>query len=58
MVITFIDLDHQIIPDVITLPGIPIFFSGSGLRHEIFASWMPFSGFSSEADVSMDCYYL
>jgi leader peptidase (prepilin peptidase)/N-methyltransferase len=26
MVITFIDLDHQIIPDVITLPGIPIFF--------------------------------
>lgn len=26
IVITFIDLDHQIIPDVITLPGIPIFF--------------------------------
>jgi leader peptidase (prepilin peptidase)/N-methyltransferase len=25
IVITFIDLDHQIIPDVITLPGIPIF---------------------------------
>jgi len=25
-VITFIDLDHQIIPDVITLPGIPISF--------------------------------
>jgi len=24
--ITFIDLDHQIIPDVISLPGIPIFF--------------------------------
>ncbi len=24
VVITFIDLDHQIIPDVITLPGIPI----------------------------------
>jgi leader peptidase (prepilin peptidase)/N-methyltransferase len=27
LVITFIDLDHQIIPDVITLPGIPIFFA-------------------------------
>jgi len=26
IVIAFIDLDHQIIPDVITLPGIPIFF--------------------------------
>ena len=26
IIITFIDLDHQIIPDVITLPGIPIFF--------------------------------
>jgi len=26
IVITFIDLDHQIIPDVITLPGIPLFF--------------------------------
>ncbi len=25
IVITFIDLDHQIIPDVISLPGIPIF---------------------------------
>lgn len=25
IVITFIDLDHQIIPDVITLPGIPFF---------------------------------
>ncbi len=24
--VTFIDLDHQIIPDVITLPGIPAFF--------------------------------
>jgi leader peptidase (prepilin peptidase)/N-methyltransferase len=24
-VITFIDLDHQIIPDVLTLPGIPVF---------------------------------
>ena len=27
MVVTFIDLDHRIIPDVITLPGIPIFFA-------------------------------
>jgi leader peptidase (prepilin peptidase)/N-methyltransferase len=26
IVITFIDLDHQIIPDALTLPGIPIFF--------------------------------
>lgn len=26
VVITFIDLDHQIIPDIITLPGIPVFF--------------------------------
>ena len=32
LVITFIDIDHQIIPDVITLPGIPIFFlAGFGL---------------------------
>ena len=26
IVITFIDLDHQIIPDILSLPGIPIFF--------------------------------
>ena len=26
LVVTFIDIDHRIIPDVITLPGIPIFF--------------------------------
>ncbi len=26
LVITFVDLDHRIIPDVITLPGIPVFF--------------------------------
>lgn len=26
IVVTFIDLDHQIIPDVLTLPGIPVFF--------------------------------
>ena len=29
LVITFIDIGHQIIPDVITLPGIPIFFFAS-----------------------------
>ncbi len=29
LVITFIDLDHRIIPDIITLPGIPIFFAAS-----------------------------
>jgi leader peptidase (prepilin peptidase)/N-methyltransferase len=26
IVITFIDIDHQIIPDILSLPGIPIFF--------------------------------
>ena len=26
IVIAFIDLDHQIIPDILTLPGIPVFF--------------------------------
>jgi leader peptidase (prepilin peptidase)/N-methyltransferase len=29
LVVTFIDLDHRIIPDVITLPGIPICFVAS-----------------------------
>ena len=29
LIVTFIDLDHQIIPDVLTLPGIPIFFIAS-----------------------------
>ena len=29
LVITFIDIDHQIIPDVISLPGIPVFFVAS-----------------------------
>jgi len=29
LVITFIDIDHQIIPDIITLPGIPVFFAVS-----------------------------
>jgi leader peptidase (prepilin peptidase)/N-methyltransferase len=30
VVITFIDLDHRIIPDVISLPGIPLGFLASG----------------------------
>jgi len=29
LVITFIDIDHRIIPDVISLPGIPVFFLAS-----------------------------
>jgi leader peptidase (prepilin peptidase)/N-methyltransferase len=29
LVITFIDIDHRIIPDVLSLPGIPLFFLGS-----------------------------
>jgi leader peptidase (prepilin peptidase)/N-methyltransferase len=29
LVITFIDIDHRIIPDIITLPGIPIGFAAS-----------------------------
>ena len=29
LVVTFIDLDHRIIPDMITLPGIPICFAAS-----------------------------
>jgi leader peptidase (prepilin peptidase)/N-methyltransferase len=33
--ITFIDLDHQIIPDVITLPGIPLALLGSLLVPEV-----------------------
>jgi leader peptidase (prepilin peptidase)/N-methyltransferase len=37
LVITFIDIDHQIIPDVITLPGIPIFFAASFALPEITA---------------------
>lgn len=31
IVATFIDIDHRIIPDVITLPGIPLFFISSFL---------------------------
>jgi leader peptidase (prepilin peptidase)/N-methyltransferase len=34
IVVTFIDLDHRIIPDVITLSGIPIFFGLSFLMPE------------------------
>ena len=29
IVITYIDIDHRIIPNVITLPGIPLFFAAS-----------------------------
>jgi leader peptidase (prepilin peptidase)/N-methyltransferase len=29
IIITFIDIDHQIIPDVISIPGIPIGFAAS-----------------------------
>ncbi|MEK7850569.1 MAG: prepilin peptidase [Deltaproteobacteria bacterium] len=35
VVITFIDLDHQIIPDVISLPGIPLGFLASFVIPEI-----------------------
>lgn len=31
IVVTFIDIDYRIIPDVITLPGIPVFFAFSFL---------------------------
>jgi leader peptidase (prepilin peptidase)/N-methyltransferase len=31
IVVTFIDIDHRIIPDLITLPGIPVFFVASFL---------------------------
>ena len=34
IVVTFIDFDHRIIPDVITLPGIPVFFGLSLLLPE------------------------
>ena len=37
IVITFIDMDHQIIPDIITLPGIPIFFLAA-----VFVMKVPF----------------
>lgn len=35
VVITFIDLDHQIIPDVITLPGIPLALLASLMLPEV-----------------------
>jgi len=35
IVITFIDLDHQIIPDIFTLPGIPIFFLAAVFLAEV-----------------------
>ena len=35
IVITFIDIDHQIIPDVVTLPGIPVFFAASFALRQI-----------------------
>lgn len=38
IVITFIDLDHQIIPDRITLPGIPLFWLGAVFVMNI--SWL------------------
>ncbi len=38
IVVTFIDLDHRIIPDVITLPGIPIFFGLAFLLPE--SNWV------------------
>ncbi len=37
IVITFIDIDHQIIPDIISLPGIPIFFLAA-----VFVMKVPF----------------
>ena len=38
LVITFIDIDHQIIPDLISLPGIPIFFLASFVLSQI--NWL------------------
>jgi leader peptidase (prepilin peptidase)/N-methyltransferase len=37
LVITFIDIDHQIIPNLITIPGIPVFFLAS-----LFLPSLPF----------------
>jgi leader peptidase (prepilin peptidase)/N-methyltransferase len=37
LAVTFIDIDHRIIPDVITLPGIPLFFLATFLLPSI--SW-------------------
>lgn len=38
LVITFIDIDHRIIPDIISLPGIPIGFAASFLLPNV--SWL------------------
>ncbi len=38
LVITFIDIDHRIIPDIISLPGIPLGFAASFLLPEL--DWM------------------
>lgn len=35
LVITFIDIDHRIIPDVISLPGIPVGFAASFVLHDV-----------------------
>jgi leader peptidase (prepilin peptidase)/N-methyltransferase len=35
LVITFIDIDHRIIPDIISLPGIPLGFAASFVLSEI-----------------------
>lgn len=35
LIITFIDIDYQIIPNVISLPGIGVFFAGSLLVSEV-----------------------
>jgi len=37
LTITFIDIDHRIIPNVITLPGIPLFFAAALLVPQV--SW-------------------
>jgi leader peptidase (prepilin peptidase)/N-methyltransferase len=38
LVVTFIDLDHRIIPDIISLPGIPVGFAASFILPQI--SWV------------------
>ncbi len=38
LVIIFIDIDHQIIPDVITLPGIILFFLAAVITHQL--TWL------------------
>jgi leader peptidase (prepilin peptidase)/N-methyltransferase len=38
LVITYIDIDHRIIPDILSLPGIPIFFLGSFILADV--SWV------------------